>query len=203
MNYSAIKYCDIANGTGVRTVLFVSGCRNHCKDCFQPETWAFEYGNPFTGEVEDEIIASLKPDYIRGLTLLGGDPFEPENQKALLPFMRRVKAECPGKDVWAYTGYVLDRDLVPGGKCCTADTAELLHTIDVLVDGPFVTDRRDVDKGLPIHVPVNYYPDDDPTKPPLFRWRAHAHLLYENWLNYYVYQNTPYDLGEIQRVKHE
>ena len=103
MNYSAIKYCDIANGTGVRTVLFVSGCRNHCKDCFQPETWAFEYGNPFTGEVEDEIIASLKPDYIRGLTLLGGDPFEPENQKALLPFMRRVKAECPGKDVWAYT----------------------------------------------------------------------------------------------------
>ena len=122
----------------MRTVLFVSGCRNHCKDCFQPETWAFEYGNPFTGEVEDEIIASLKPDYIRGLTLLGGDPFEPENQKALLPFMRRVKAECPGKDVWAYTGYVLDRDLVPGGKCCTADTAELLHMIDVLVDGPFV-----------------------------------------------------------------
>ena len=92
MNYSAIKYCDIANGTGVRTVLFVSGCRNHCKDCFQPETWAFEYGNPFTGEVEDEIIASLKPDYIRGLTLLGGDPFEPENQKALLPFMRRRRS---------------------------------------------------------------------------------------------------------------
>ena len=97
MNYSAIKYCDIANGTGVRTVLFVSGCRNHCKDCFQPETWAFEYGNPFTGEVEDEIIASLKPDYIRGLTLLGGDPFEPENQKALLPFMRRVKAGVSGE----------------------------------------------------------------------------------------------------------
>ena len=144
MNYSAIKYCDIANGTGVRTVLFVSGCRNHCKDCFQPETWTFEYGNPFTGEVEDEIIASLKPDYIRGLTLLGGDPFEPENQKALLPFMRRVKAECPGKDVWAYTGYVLDRDLVPGGKCCTADTAELLHTIDVLVDGEFVQELHDI-----------------------------------------------------------
>lgn len=93
---------------------------------------------------KDEIIASLKPDYIRGLTLLGGDPFEPENQKALLPFMRRVKAECPGKDVWAYTGYVLDRDLVPGGKCCTADTAELLHTIDVLVDGPFVTELHDI-----------------------------------------------------------
>ena len=116
MNYSAIKYCDIANGTGVRTVLFVSGCRNHCKDCFQPETWAFEYGNPFTGEVEDEIIASLKPDYIRGLTLLGGDPFEPENQKALLPFMRRVKAKCPGKDVWAYTGYVFRPGSCAGRK---------------------------------------------------------------------------------------
>ena len=94
--------------------------------------------------MEDEIIASLKPDYIRGLTLLGGDPFEPENQKTLLPFMRRVKAECPGKDVWAYTGYVLDRDLVPGGKCCTADTAELLHMIDVLVDGEFIPAQHDI-----------------------------------------------------------
>ena len=145
MNYSAIKYCDIANGTGVRTVLFVSGCRNHCKDCFQPETWAFEYGNPFTGEVEDEIIASLKPDYIRGLTLLGGDPFEPENQKALLPFMRRVKAECPGKDVWAYTGYVLDRDLVPGGKRFVAGvTRELLESIDILIDGRFVEELKNL-----------------------------------------------------------
>ena len=145
MNYSAIKYCDIANGTGVRTVLFVSGCRNHCKDCFQPETWAFEYGNPFTGEVEDEIIASLKPDYIRGLTLLGGDPFEPENQKALLPFMRRVKAECPGKDVWAYTGYVLDRDLVPGGKrFVDGVTRELLESIDILIDGRFVEELKNL-----------------------------------------------------------
>ena len=92
MNYSAIKYCDIANGTGVRTVLFVSGCRNHCPGCFQPETWSFEHGQPFTDETEREIIESLKPDYIRGLTLLGGDPFEPENQRALLPFMRRVRS---------------------------------------------------------------------------------------------------------------
>lgn len=144
MNYSAIKYCDIANGTGVRTVLFVSGCRNHCKDCFQPETWAFEYGEVFTKEVEDAIIDSLAPDYIKGLTLLGGDPFEPENQKALLPFVRRVKTECPGKDIWAYTGYVLDRDLVSGGKCFTGDTAEFLSLLDILVDGPFVAEQHDI-----------------------------------------------------------
>lgn len=144
MNYSAIKYCDIANGIGVRTVLFVSGCRNHCKDCFQPETWSFENGEPFTEEVEDEIIESLKPDYIKGLTLLGGDPFEPENQKALLPFMRRVREVCPDKDVWAYTGYVLDKDLVPGGKCYTGDTAELLEQVDILVDGPFITEQKDI-----------------------------------------------------------
>lgn len=144
MNYSAIKYCDIANGIGVRTVLFVSGCRNHCKDCFQPETWSFENGEPFTGEIEDAIIDSLKPDYIKGLTLLGGDPFEPENQEALLPFMKRVREVCPNKDVWAYTGYVLDKDLVPGGKCYTKDTKELLEQIDILVDGPFITEQKDI-----------------------------------------------------------
>lgn len=137
MNYSAIKYCDIANGTGVRTVLFVSGCRNRCKGCFQPETWDFAHGEPFTEETEDAIIASLKPSYIRGLTLLGGDPMEPENQKALLPFLQRVKAECPEKDIWAYTGYLLDRDLASGGKCHTKDTDPLLGCLDVLVDGPF------------------------------------------------------------------
>lgn len=144
MNYSAIKYCDIANGTGCRTVLFVSGCRNHCKDCFQPETWSFTHGEPFTKEVEDTIIASLEPDYIKGLTLLGGDPFEPENQEALVPFMRRVKAECPKKDVWAYTGYVLERDLVFGGKCFTKDTEEFLSMIDILVDGPFITEQHSI-----------------------------------------------------------
>lgn len=144
MNYSAIKYNDIANGIGVRTVLFVSGCRNHCRDCFQPETWDFCHGEPFTEEVEREIIDSMRSDYIRGLTLLGGDPFEPENQAALLPFVKRVARECPGKDIWAYTGYVLDRDLVPGGKCYTEDTGELLDHIDVLVDGPFVTEQHDI-----------------------------------------------------------
>lgn len=144
MNYAAIKYCDIANGTGVRTVLFVSGCRNRCKDCFQPETWSFDYGKPFNAEIEDEIIESLKPNYIRGLTLLGGDPFEQENQKALLPFVRRVRKECPGKDIWAYTGYVLERDLVPGGVRFTEDTEELLSMIDILVDGPFVAELKDI-----------------------------------------------------------
>lgn len=138
MNYSAIKYCDIANGTGVRTVLFVSGCRNRCKGCFQPETWDFACGELFVKEVEDEIISSLKPSYIQGLTLLGGDPMEPENQKALLPFLKRIKKECPGKDIWAYTGYILDQDLIPGGKCETEDTKELLSCIDVLVDGPYI-----------------------------------------------------------------
>ena len=138
MNYSGIKFCDIANGTGVRTVLFVSGCRNHCEGCFQPETWDFSNGEPFTEETENRIIDSLFPSYIKGLTLLGGDPMEPENQKALLPFLQRMKKSCPNKDVWAYTGYILERDLVPDGKCYTEDTAEMLSHIDVLVDGPYI-----------------------------------------------------------------
>lgn len=144
MNYSAIKYCDIANGTGVRTVLFVSGCRNHCKGCFQPETWDFCHGEPFTPEVENEIIKSLQPAYIQGLTLLGGDPMEPENQKALLPFVQRVKETCPKKDIWAYTGYLLDKDLIAGGKCHTEDTMALLSCIDILVDGPFVEEQYSI-----------------------------------------------------------
>lgn len=138
MRYAGIKYCDIANGTGVRTVLFVSGCRNHCKGCFQPETWDFAYGEEFTKETEDTLLDSLKPPYIKGLTLLGGDPFEPENQKRLLKFLRRMKQEYPMKDIWAYTGYLLDRDLVSDGKCFTEDTKEMLSYIDVLVDGPYL-----------------------------------------------------------------
>ncbi len=137
MNYSNIKYFDIANGLGVRTVLFVSGCRNHCENCFQPETWDFAHGEPFTKEVEDELISSMEPNYVQGLTLLGGEPFEPENQEVLAPFMKRFKEECPDKDVWAFTGYVLDKDLVPGGRKYTEYTDDLLSTIDVLVDGPY------------------------------------------------------------------
>lgn len=142
MYYSAIKYRDIANGLGVRTVLFVSGCRNRCEGCFQPETWNFQNGTVFDKKAEDDIIESLKPDFIKGLTLLGGDPFEPENQEGLIAFMRRVKAECPDKDVWAYTGYLLDKDLCLGGKKHTEYTEELLSYIDVLVDGPFVLNKK-------------------------------------------------------------
>lgn len=142
MYYSAIKYTDIANGLGVRTVLFVSGCRNRCKGCFQPETWNFYNGQIFDKAAEDVIIKSLQPGYIKGLTLLGGDPFEPENQNGLIEFVKRVKRECPDKDIWAYTGYLLDVDLVKGGRMYTEVTEELLSYIDVLVDGPFVEEKK-------------------------------------------------------------
>lgn len=144
MNYSVVKYCDIANGTGVRTVLFVSGCRNCCKGCFQPETWDFSYGAKFTKEVMGRILDSLAPPYIKGLTLLGGDPFEPENQAGLLPFLRQVKQKYPTKDIWAYTGYLLDRDLIQGGARHTGDTDEMLSLIDVLVDGPFIEEEHSI-----------------------------------------------------------
>ncbi|WP_316607912.1 anaerobic ribonucleoside-triphosphate reductase activating protein [uncultured Ruminococcus sp.] len=142
MNYCNIKYNDIADGEGVRTTLFVSGCTNRCKGCFQPETWDFSYGEPFTKETEDVILESLEPSYIDGLTLLGGEPFEPENQLALLPFVRRVKERFPEKTVWAFTGFVYDRDLVDGGRKHTPDTDELLRLVDILVDGPYMEERR-------------------------------------------------------------
>ena len=144
MNYAAVKYCDIANGLGCRTVLFVSGCRNACKGCFQPETWAFDYGKPFDEAIQKEIIDSLAPDYVQGITLLGGDPFEEEQQRALLPFMKELKAKYPNKDVWAYTGYIFDKDLIEGGRKYTEVTDELLSTIDVLVDGPFIDERKNI-----------------------------------------------------------
>ena len=144
MNYAGIKYCDIANGLGCRTVLFVSGCRNHCKDCFQPHTWDFGYGEPFDEKIQQEILDSLKPAYVKGLTLLGGEPFEPENQEALVPFVRKVREQYPNKDIWAFTGYVYDVDLVEGGRKCTQMTNELLSMIDVLVDGPFIAEERDL-----------------------------------------------------------
>ena len=144
MNYAGIKYCDIANGLGCRTVLFVSGCRNHCKGCFQPQTWDFGYGEPFDEKVQKEVLDSLAPDYITGITLLGGEPFEPENQKELVPFMRKVVAQYPNKNVWAFTGYIYDKDLVAGGRRHTEDTDELLSMIDVLVDGPFIEELKDI-----------------------------------------------------------
>lgn len=144
MNYAGIKYCDIANGTGCRTVLFVSGCRNACKGCFQPQTWDFGYGEPFDEKVQEEVLKSLEPDYIAGITVLGGEPFEPENQKELVPFMRKVVARYPNKNVWAFTGYIYDKDLVAGGRRHTEDTDELLSMIDVLVDGPFQEEKNDI-----------------------------------------------------------
>lgn len=144
MNYAGIKYCDIANGKGCRTVLFVSGCRNRCEDCFQPQTWDFGYGEAFDAKVQQEILDSLKPDYVQGLTLLGGEPFEEENQSALVPFVREVRAQYPKKDIWAYTGYVYDQDLIPGGRKYTKDTETLLSMIDILVDGPFIREQKDI-----------------------------------------------------------
>ena len=141
MNYAGIKYCDIANGTGCRTVLFVSGCRNACKGCFQPQTWDFGYGEPFDEKVQKEVLDSLAPDYITGITLLGGEPFEQENQKELVPFMRKVVAQYPNKNVWAFTGYIYDKDLLAGGRRHTEDTDELLSMIDVLLhESQYISD---------------------------------------------------------------
>lgn len=112
MNYAAIKNCDIANGPGVRVSLFVSGCRHHCKDCFNPETWDFACGEPFDEAVMDKLLALLAPGYIRGITYLGGEPFEPENQPGLLELSRRIRAAYPEKSIWSFTGYLFDRDIL-------------------------------------------------------------------------------------------
>lgn len=144
MYYGTIKKRDIANGIGVRVSLFVSGCTRHCKNCFNPETWSFTYGNPFTAETEAEILEALAPDFINGLTVLGGEPFEPENQRALLPFLRRVRQAYPGKDIWCYTGCTLETDLIPGGAKHCEVTDQLLGLIDVLVDGAFVESLKDI-----------------------------------------------------------
>ncbi len=145
MNYGAIKYCDIANGTGVRTNLFVSGCTHHCKGCFQPETWAFDYGEPYTEETENQIVESLKPAYIEGLTVLGGEPLEPMNQMEVVKLLRRIKAELPEKNIWIYTGYTYETDVKdPAGKAHCDVTDEILSLTDVLVDGEFVEDLKDI-----------------------------------------------------------
>lgn len=145
MNYGTIKYCDIANGVGVRSSLFVSGCRVHCPGCFNGEAQDFGFGPAFTREVEDELIDSLRPSYVRGLSLLGGDPMEPENQRVLVDLAERVVMELPEKDIWCYTGYVYDRDLVPGGKRYVEGvTDRFLDCIDVLVDGPFIVAEKDI-----------------------------------------------------------
>lgn len=144
MHYGQIKNCDIANGQGVRVTLFVSGCTNRCEGCFQPETWDFCYGKPFTEETEKEILDMLTPDYINGLTLLGGEPFEPDNQRALLPFVKKVKAQYPGKNIWAFSGFTIEQLLTkePHPRCEVTD--ELLSMIDVLVDGRFVLEKKNI-----------------------------------------------------------
>ena len=168
MYYGNLKKCDIANGIGVRVTLFVSGCTNHCPDCFQPQTWDFHFGRPFTADTEREIFAELdksyvdgltvlggEPEeallealdrpYISGLTLLGGEPFEPENQRDLLPFLREVRRRYPGKTIWCFTGFRLEDELLREGshpRCAVTD--DLLSCIDVLVDGRFVAAEKDI-----------------------------------------------------------
>ena len=145
MNYSGIIGSDIANGEGVRVSLFVSGCTHHCKGCFNPDTWDFAAGKPFTEKTQDFIIAELDHPWIAGLTLLGGEPMEPENQRALAPFLRRVRARFDSsKNIWCYTGCVLERDLQGESRWRTEVTDELLSMIDVLVDGPFVESLKDI-----------------------------------------------------------
>ena len=140
MNYATIKNCDIANGPGVRVSLFVSGCTHHCPGCFNQVAWDFDYGAPFTEETIQTILSMLRPDYIRGLTLLGGEPFEPQNQPAIVALLRRIKAELPAKSIWAFSGYLYE-DIVSGKL---GDTREYVSYLDVLVDGPFVQAKKNL-----------------------------------------------------------
>lgn len=144
MNYGEIKKYDIADGPGVRVSLFVSGCRHHCKGCFNEETWAFDFGNPYTKETEEEILKALDHNYIAGFTLLGGEPFEPENQPVLVELLRTIKARYPEKNIWSYTGFIYEKDLLEGGRAHTEVTDEMLSYIDTLVDGPFIEDLKDI-----------------------------------------------------------
>ena len=145
MHYGELKKCDIANGIGVRVTLFVSGCTNHCPDCFQPQTWDFDYGKPFTDETKAAIFAELDKPFINGLTVLGGEPFEPRNQRELLPLLREIREKYPHKTIWCFTGFRLDDELLTDGsypRCEVTDA--LLACIDVLVDGRFVRELKDI-----------------------------------------------------------
>ncbi len=141
MNYATIKNCDIANGPGVRVSLFVSGCTHRCKGCFNEVAWDFNYGEPFTEETVQTILTMLRPSYVRGLTLLGGEPFEPENQGAVVELLRKIKAEMPEKSIWAFSGYLFDQDILSGRL---GDCSEYLSYLDVLVDGPFVEAKKNL-----------------------------------------------------------
>lgn len=144
MHYGEIKNCDIANGIGIRITLFVSGCLNRCKNCFQPETWDFEYGKPFTTETEDYILRLLEPSYINGLTVLGGEPFEPSNQKALYPFLKKVKSSFPDKSIWIFSGFTYEELYDKNSRSFCSETDKILNLVDVLVDGRYDDSLRDI-----------------------------------------------------------
>ena len=144
MNYGTIKKTDIANGEGVRVSLFVSGCRHRCPHCFNPETWSFSYGKPFTEETEKEIADALAKPFINGLTVLGGEPFEPENQRVLAPFLERIRNRFPQKTIWCYSGWTLDALISPESAYRCEATDKMLSLLDVLVDGPFVESLKDI-----------------------------------------------------------
>lgn len=144
MNIATIKRRDIANGVGVRVSLFVSGCTHHCKGCFNAEAWDFGYGEPYTEKTEEEILLLLSPDYVSGLSLLGGEPFEPQNQRVLVGLLRRLKALYPKKNVWCYTGYTLESDLLTKSRARCEVTDEMLSLIDVLVDGEFIEELKNI-----------------------------------------------------------
>lgn len=144
MYYGEIKKCDIANGEGVRVSLFVSGCTHHCKGCFNRDTWDFSYGKEYTDETEQEILDALSPEYISGLSLLGGEPFEPQNQRELVRLLKKVRERFPGKTVWCYSGYLFDRELLSPSRARCEYTDEMLSMIDVLVDGRFIEAKKDI-----------------------------------------------------------
>ena len=144
MYYGNIKKYDIADGPGVRVSLFVSGCRHHCKGCFNSETWDFNFGQPYTQETEQEILEALKPPYITGFTLLGGEPFEPENQVVLVKLLSKIREFYPKLNIWCYSGYLYDVDMIEGGRAYTDVTKEMLSYIDTLVDGPFIEAEKDL-----------------------------------------------------------
>ena len=144
MNYSAIRTCDVANGPGVRVSLFVSGCRHRCKGCFNPDTWDFAAGEPWTDAVQEKLLADCEPVWIQGLSLLGGEPFEPVNQRGLVPLLRELRARFPKKDVWAWTGCVYERELLKESPWRCEVTDEMLSLIDTLVDGPFIEAQKNI-----------------------------------------------------------
>ena len=144
MNYATIKPRDIANGPGVRVSLFVSGCTHRCPGCFNEEAWDFDYGQPFDQSTIEEILQFLQPDYVQGLTLLGGEPFDPRNQSAIVELLRQIKAKYPHKSIWAFSGYLFDRDILPGRLGDPSITREYLGYLDVLVDGPFIQSRKNL-----------------------------------------------------------